>query len=537
MPRDELTSTYNTPLTPVTFLARSAAVFPDKVAVIHGERQLTYRELEGRAHRLANALKAAGLEPGEAVAYLSPNTPAMLEAHFGVPLAGGVLVPINFRLHPQEIAYILDHSQSRFLFVDRELTGLVAPIADEIDTVRDIVVIEDGFAGPALLDSTDYGRFLEQASAAPIALDLADDQATYSINYTSGTTGKPKGVMYTHKGAHLHALGEVMEMGLSPYSTYLWTLPMFHCNGWGFPWAVTAAGGTHVCLRKVDPPLVFNLIERHQVTHLCGAPTVLIMLASHEATRARRFPKGLRIVTAGAPPSPAIIQTMEEKGAAITHVYGLTETYGPHTVCAWNPAWDRLDFAERARLKARQGVPYTTFGELRIVDEHLTDVARDAATLGQVVMRGNNIMKGYFKDAKTTAEAFRGGWFHSGDLGVWHEDGYVELRDRKKDIIISGGENISSIEVENTLYQHSAVLEAAVVGAPDPKWGEVPIAFVDARAGMSVSEAELIAFCRERIAAFKCPKRIAFGPLPKTATGKIKKFELRARAREGGGAA
>jgi len=521
--------TYNSPLTPLTLLARTAAVFPDKTAVVHGDRRFTYRELEERVHRLASALRASGLKPGETVSVLSPNTPIMLEAHFAVPLAGGVLGAINFRLSPQEIAYILDHSESRFLLVDRELTGLVVPILDGLATVREVVVIEDGVPGPEIA-ATPYDDFLARATDARVEAALEDDQTTYSLNYTSGTTGKPKGVMYTHRGAHIHALGEVMEMGLNPYSVYLWTLPMFHCNGWGFPWAVTAAGGTHVCLRKVDPPLVFDLIEREKVTHLCGAPTVLTMLATHEATRDRRFPHPLRIVTAAAPPAPRIIEAMEEKGATIVHVYGLTETYGPHTVCAWNPAWDGLGFAERARLKARQGVPYAVFGEVRVVDDGMADVPRDGRTLGQVVMRGNNIMKGYFKDPEATAAAFRGGWFHSGDLGVMHPDGYIELKDRKKDIIISGGENISSIEVENTLYRHPAVMEVAVVAAPDQKWGEVPVAFVDVKPGAAVGEAELIAFCRERIAGFKCPKRIVFGPLPKTATGKIKKFELRAAA-------
>ncbi|WP_119459255.1 long-chain-fatty-acid--CoA ligase [Rhodospirillaceae bacterium SYSU D60014] len=530
--------TYNSPLTPLTLLARSAAAFPDKTAVVHGTRRYSYRDFEDRVHRLASALRAAGLQPGETVSFLSPNTPEMLEAHFAVPLAGGVLGAINFRLGPQEIAYILNHSESRFLFVDREFAGLIAPIAGSLETVQRVVAIDDdgplgaleGVPGPDIKLMA-YEDFLAGATEARVELPLDDDDKTYSLNYTSGTTGKPKGVMYTHKGAHIHALGEIMEMGLNPYSTYLWTLPMFHCNGWGFPWAVTAAGGTHVCLRKVEPSTVLELIEREKVTHLCGAPTVLIMLASDPATRDRKFPHPLRIVTAGAPPSPRIIQTMEEKGATIIHVYGLTETYGPHTICAWNPGWDALDFAERVRLKARQGISYSVFGETRVVDADMLDVPRDGTTLGQVVMRGNNIMKGYFKDPEATAEAFRGGWFHSGDLAVMHPDGYIELKDRKKDIIISGGENISSIEVENALYQHPAVLEVAVVAAPDEKWGEVPVAFVDCKPGLAPTEGDLIGFCRERIARFKCPKRVVFGPLPKTATGKVRKFELRAAVR------
>jgi fatty-acyl-CoA synthase len=517
-------------LTPVTFLAQSAATFPDKVAVVHGDQRTGYRALEERVQRLASALLASGLQRGQTVSFLCPNVPAMLEAHFAVPLAGGVLGALNFRLSPPELAYIIEHSETRFLFVEREFAGLIAPIAGQLSAVREIILIDDGVAGAALR-ATPLEVFLQRASGDRVELQLEEDTATYSINYTSGTTGRPKGVMYTHRGAHIHAVGEVMEMGLDSRSVYLWTLPMFHCNGWGFPWAVTAARGTHVCLRKVDPAIIFELIARERVTHFCGAPTVLIMLATHAEAHGLKFPHPVRIITAAAPPSPRIIQTMEEMGATVTHVYGLTETYGPHTVCAWNPAWDSLDFAERARLKSRQGVPYPVFGAVRVVDEQMNDVPRDGATLGEVVMRGNNVMQGYFKDPEATAQAFRGGWFHSGDLGVWHGDGYIELRDRAKDIIISGGENISSIEVENCLYQHPAVLECAVVGEPDEKWGEVPVAFVDLRPGTSANEAELIAFCRERIARFKCPKRISFGPLPKTATGKTKKYELRAKAR------
>jgi fatty-acyl-CoA synthase len=520
-------------LTPLTFLAHSAATFPDRTAVVHGQRRWTYRELDGFVQRLAGALKASGLKAGETVSFLCPNIPEMLAAHFAVPLAGGVLGALNFRLSPAEIAYILEHSETRVLFVERELAGLIAPIAAGLKTVREIILIDDGVPGPPLA-ATPLEDFLARATGERIELALEDDLTSYSVNYTSGTTGRPKGVLYTHRGAHIHAVGEVMQMGLAATSAYLWTLPMFHCNGWGFPWAVTAAAGTHVCLRKVEPAAVFDLIAREKVTHFCGAPTVLIMLATHAAERGLKFPHPVRIITAAAPPSPRIIQTMEEMGATVTHVYGLTETYGPHTVCAWNPDWDGLEFTERVRLKSRQGVTYPVFGEVRVVDEAMGDVPRDGATLGEVVMRGNNVMKGYFKDREATAQAFRGGWFHSGDLGVMHPDGYIELRDRAKDIIISGGENISSIEVENCLYQHPAVLEAAVVGRPHEKWGEVPVAFVDLKPGQSVSEAELIAFCRERIARFKCPRHIQFGPLPKTATGKTKKYELRTQARNAG---
>ncbi|MBX6323500.1 MAG: AMP-binding protein, partial [Rhodospirillaceae bacterium] len=481
-------------------------------------------------------LRTSGLEAGHTVSFLCPNIPEMLAAHFAVPLAGGVLGALNFRLGTGEIAYILEHSETRLLFVERELAGLVAPLVGKLPLLREMVLIDDGVPGPPLA-ATSLEDFLARAPGGRVELDLEDDETSYSINYTSGTTGRPKGVLYTHRGAHIHAVGEVMQMGLTPSSAYLWTLPMFHCNGWGFPWAVTAAAGRHVCLRKVDAAAVFDLVAREGVTHFCGAPTVLVMLATHAAQHGLRFPHPVKIVTAAAPPSPRIIQTMEEMGATVIHVYGLTETYGPHTVCAWNPDWDSLDFGERARLKARQGVPYPVFGEVRVVDEAMRDVPRDGATLGEVVMRGNNIMKGYFKDPEATAQAFRGGWFHSGDLGVWHPDGYIELRDRKKDIIISGGENISSIEVENCLYQHPAVLEAAVVGRPDEKWGEVPVAFVDLKPGAAASEAELIAFCRERIAHFKCPKQVLFGPLPKTPPGKTRTWPRGAGAREAAPAA
>jgi fatty-acyl-CoA synthase len=463
------------------------------------------------------------------VAFLCPNIPPLLEAHFGVPLAGGVLVAINTRLSAAEIRYILNHSEARLLFVDTELAPLIAPIRDELESVQVMVNIIDEQAGALgeRLPGADYESFLAGGAADPLPFWVEDENETISINYTSGTTGQPKGVMYTHRGAYLNALGEAVELGMNSDSVYLWTLPMFHCNGWCFTWGVTAVGGTHVCLRKFDPGKAISLIMAEGVTHFCGAPTVLIMLINDPAIHTLKLRRPLRIAMAAAPPSPTIIQRVEELGAEISHLYGLTETYGPHTICEWQAPWNELPVEQRARLKARQGVAYIHAAELRVVDEHMNDVPADAATMGEVVMRGNNVMKGYFKRPDATAEAFRGGWFHSGDVGVMHPDGYIELRDRAKDIIISGGENISTIEVEQTLYKHPAVLEVAVIAIPHDKWGEVPKAFITLKADAAASEQELIDFCRERLAHFKCPKVIEFGPLPKTSTGKIQKFKLR----------
>jgi fatty-acyl-CoA synthase len=496
-----------TELTPLSFLERTAAVFPDRIGVIDGERRLTWAELRDRAHKLAGALQARGIRPGERVAFLAFNTTELLEAHYGVPLAGAVLVAINTRLARDEVLGILEHSGARLTVVDPELEHLVD--------------------GERIVLGDEYERLLATASE-PEPVDLGEDD-TISINYTSGTTGRPKGVMYTHRGAYLNALAEALHTGLSSSSVYLWTLPMFHCNGWCFTWAVTAMGGTHLCLRQVGPPHVWRLLAEEGVTHLCGAPTVLVMLGADPAAHPLERP--VHVTTAAAPPPPAVLERTEALGFRITHVYGLTETYGPITICEWNPDWDGLDVHERARLKARQGVNYVTADEIRVVDADLRDVPRDGETMGEVVMRGNNVMKGYFADEAATAEAFCGGWFHSGDLGVMHADGYVELRDRAKDIIISGGENISTIEVERALVAHPDVLEAAVVAVPSEKWGERPKAFVVLRPGATVSADELRGFVRESLAGFKVPDEIEFGELPKTSTGKVKKFELRARAR------
>jgi fatty-acyl-CoA synthase len=500
-------------LTPVSFLERSAAAFPERLAVVDGGRRLTWRELRERVRRLAVALQESGIEKDDRVAFLAPNRTELLEAHFGVPAAGGVLVAINTRLTSDEIAYILDHSGARILVVDRFLAHLV----DGAPVERVLVCGEGG----------EYEAFLASASSGEPEDRLDSEDDTISINYTSGTTGRPKGVVYTYRGAYLNALAEAVHARLDSRSVYLWTLPMFHCNGWCFTWAVTAVGATHVCLRKLDPPLVWRLIGDEGVTHLNGAPTVLVMLTSD--TAAYKLERPVLVTTAGAPPPPAVIERTEALGFEINHLYGLTETYGPITICEWNPAWDGLRVEERARLKARQGLQMLTADPVRVVDGEMRDVPADGETMGEVVMRGNNVMKGYFNDEQATAEAFRGGWFHSGDLGVMHPDGYVELRDRAKDIIISGGENISTIEVESALVRHPDVLEAAVVAIPDEKWGERPKAFVTLRVGVALSAEELIAFSRETLPGFKAPSEIEFGELPKTSTGKVKKYELRQR--------
>ena len=514
---------YRTELTPLAFLRRSAYVWPDKVAVVHGERRYTYRRLEERANRLASGLRAAGLGKLDRVAIIAPNTPAMLEAHFGVPAAGLALVPINVRLSSDEIGYILKHSGATVLFVDHEFEPLVGPL--DLTGVRVVRIDDTGAAGDP------YEDFLAAHSPEPCEPWLEDELETISINYTSGTTGRPKGVMIHHRGAYLNAIGETIETGMTFDATYLWTLPMFHCNGWCFTWGVTALGGTHVCLRRVEPGRVWELIDREGVTHYCGAPTVQIGIVNDP--KAHPLTRPVTAAVAGAPPSPTLLARMKELGFRPVHVYGLTETYGPHTVCAWNAEWDRRPAGEQAQLAARQGQGYVVADLVRVVDEHMRDVPMDGETLGEVVMRGNNVMKGYFEQPDATAEAFRGGWFHSGDIAVWHPDGYIELRDRKKDIIISGGENISTIEVEQCVSRHPAVMECAVVAVPDDKWGERPKAFVTLKPGARATETEIIEFCRQHIAHFKAPAAIEFGELPKTSTGKVQKFVLREREWKG----
>jgi len=508
---------YRSELTPITFLRRSAYVFPEKIAVVHGTRRFTYRAFEERVNRLASGLLGAGLQKHDRVAFLSPNTPALLEAHYAVPAAGGILVAINTRLSAPEIAYILENAGARFLFVDEALYPQIASLdLSAIEVIR----IEDS-GTPA----DPYEVFLANGSPEPIPSQLDDEEEPISMNYTSGTTGRPKGVLYTHRGTYLNALGEVIETGLNSATVYLWTLPMFHCNGWCFTWAVTAVGGTHVCLRKIDPKHIWDLLHKEGVSHFNGAPTVQIMLVN--SPKAKRLDRPVTVTIAGAPPAPTLLDQLQALNLRPIHVYGLTETYGPITVCAWNAVWEDLPIPEQARLRARQGQGYVTAELVRVVDEHNQNVPRDGQTLGEVVMRGNNVMKGYFEDPEATKETFRGGWFHSGDLAVWHVDGYIELRDRKKDIIISGGENISTIEVEQAILKHPAILECAVVAMPDEKWGERPKAFVTLKAGQMATEEELIAFCREHLAHFKCPAAVAFGKLPKTSTGKVQKYVLR----------
>ena len=513
--------------TPVNFLLRSAHVYPEKTAVVYNDKRYTYREFYERVNRLASALKKIGVGKGDKVAFICPNTPPLLEAHYAVPLIGAALVSVNIRLSSNEIGYILDHSDSKVAFVDNEFAGLVKPAINDLDKVGTYVNICD-LSPECPLPGTDYEAFLMTGEPSPVENMVDDERDVITINYTSGTTGLPKGVMYHHRGAYLNALGDALEGEMALNSVYLWTLPMFHCNGWCFTWGVTAVAGTHVCLRKVVPDEIFRLIEKENVSHMCGAPIVLIAMANHAGAKTVQLKRPLKVTTGGAPPSPTIIEQMEAMGAEVTHVYGLTEVYGPTTLCAWNPEWDSLPSAERARLRARQGVASIVSKNLGVVDpQTMKPVPRDGKTIGEIVMRGNIVMLGYYKDPEATEKAFSGGWFHSGDLAVIHPDNYIQIMDRQKDIIISGGENISSVEVENALYKHPDVLEVAVVSTPDPKWGEVPKAFITLKAGRSVSEADLIEFCKQNMARFKAPKSIEFMDLPKTATGKIQKYVLR----------
>jgi fatty-acyl-CoA synthase len=534
-------------LTPLAFLERAALAFGSRTAVVEGDRRLDYRAFRQRAYRLAAALRASGVARGDRVAVLAPNGLLALVAHYGVPLAGAVLVALNTRLAPAEIAYILGHSGARVLLVDAGLWPPLAPALGDCPGVERVVVAgrPAGAAAAAGRGASSarsggpvcetYGRFLRRgspaAAGAPWPGPPSEDDPL-CINYTSGTTGTPKGVVYTHRGAYLNALSVAFELRLGPESVYLWTLPMFHCNGWCLTWGVTAAGGAHVTLRKVDPARVWAQIGRERVTHFCAAPTVLIDLANHPSARPQpRAGPPVTVATGGAPPAPTTIAQMNALGVRVIHLYGLTEVYGPSHVCSWWPEWDDLPAAEQARRTARQGVPHVGLGGARVVDDTLRDVPPDGRTMGQVVIRGNTVMAGYYRDGAATADAFRGGWFRTGDLGVVHPDGYVELRDRAKDVIISGGENVSTIEVEQVLARHPAVLEVAVVGIPDPRWGEVPKAFVALKPGAAVAPEELVEFCRRYLARYKAPRAIEFGALPKTSTGKIQKFALRARGR------
>ncbi|MBB4934624.1 fatty-acyl-CoA synthase [Lipingzhangella halophila] len=505
-------------LTPVTFLERAAAVFGDRPAVVDGELQYSYRAFWERAQRMAGMLAANGVRPGDRVAVLAPNTHVLLEAHYGVPLAGAVLVALNTRLAAAEVSYIVAHSGARLIIVDSEYRPLLEQALESTDTE------------PAVIDSGEYEAAVD--AAPPHRVAVTDERSLLSINYTSGTTGRPKGVMYHHRGAYLQAMAMAYHAKLDTSSRYLWTLPMFHTNGWCFPWAVTAAGGVHHCLRAISAEAMWQAIRHDGVTHFCAAPTVLTMLANDDAATAPEQP--VRVFTGGAPPWPALLERMAELGIDIRHLYGLTETFGPAVVCEWQPEWDSLPAGQRARITARQGIGNIAAEPVRVVDSTGKDVPADGSTSGELLLRGNNVMLGYYRDEEATAAATFEGWFRTGDLGVRHPDGYVELRDRIKDVIISGGENIASVEVENALTEHPAVLEAGVVGARHPKWGEVPVAFVALRSGATAGERELIDFVRGRIAPFKAPHRVHFDELPKTSTGKLQKNVLRERVEEPG---
>jgi len=521
------------PLSPLSFLARSAAVYPDRVAVIHGGRRYTWAQFHARACRLASALKAQGVGRGDTVAVIAANTPEMIEAHFGVPMAGAVLCTINTRLDAQAIAFILGHCEARVLITDTEYSATVADALALLDELPLVIDIDDAEGpGGERLGVRDYEAFIASGSPDFEGEDPADEWQAIALNYTSGTTGNPKGVVYHHRGAYLAALSNMIDWEMPRHSVFLWTLPMFHCNGWCFAWTLAANAGTHVCLRRFEPRQVLAMIREHRVTHYCGAPVVHAMLAYAPQEWKAGIAHRVHGLIGGAPPQVPVIEAMQRMGFEITQIYGLTEVYGPAAVCAEPPEWRALDVAALAAKKSRQGVRYTAQEGMAVLDpDTLAPVPRDGRTIGEVMFRGNMTMKGYLKNPQATAEAFAGGWFRSGDLAVVHPDGYVQIKDRAKDVIISGGENINSVEVEEVLYRHPAVRAAAVVAKPHPKWGETPCAFVELTPGAAVGEAELIAHCRANLAHYKAPTRIVVGELQKTATGKIQKFALRERAR------
>jgi len=523
------------PLTPITFLARAAAVFPKRIAIVHGALRRTYEEFYARSRRLASALELAGIKRGDTVSVMLANTPAMLEAHYGVPMMGAVLNTLNTRLDAAILAFTLDHAESKALIVDREFSQLMRQALAQ-SKVKPLIIDYDDpvFSGVGeALGGEDYENFLLRGDPNYVWFPPQDEWEAISLNYTSGTTGDPKGVVYHHRGAYLLAIGNVLtgEMGRAP--VYLWTLPMFHCNGWCFPWSLSVAAGTHVCLRQVRAGLMYQLMREHGVTHLCGAPIVMSTLLGAAESEKQELQSPVRFFTAAAPPPQAVLAAMKAAGFEVTHLYGLTETYGPAAVNEWQDDWNDLDSAQQAQMKARQGVRYQVLEELSVIDpEIMQPVPRDGETMGEVMFRGNIVMKGYLKNPQASDKAFYGGWFHSGDLGVMHPDGYIQLKDRSKDIIISGGENISSIEVEDALFKHPKISAAAVVAAPDVKWGETPCAFVELHDGMEATAEEIIAWTRGQLASFKCPRHVIFCSLPKTSTGKVQKYLLRERARE-----
>ena len=522
-----------TPLTPLSFIERTARVFPDHTAVVHGETQRSWTETYQRCIKLASALNRRGINKGDTVAMMLPNVPASLEAHFGVPMCGAVLNALNIRLDAKTIAFILDHGEAEVLLTDKEFAPVINEALSLCKAKPLVIDVDDALAPDGeLLGEIEYEAFLAEGNTGYDWQYPENEWDAISLNYTSGTTGNPKGVVYHHRGAALNSLGNITAWAMPQRPKYLWTLPMFHCNGWCFPWTVTALAGTHICLRRTEPGPIYQSIIDHQVTHMCGAPIVMGMLVNASSQEQKTLPHSVKILTAGAAPPSAILEQIETLGFDVTHAYGLTECYGPGVVSEWHPEWDELPTAEKSAKKARQGVPYLVMQDLTVMDpETMQKTPADAQTMGEVFMRGNNLMKGYLKNETATEKAFLGGWFHTGDLGVMHPDGYIELKDRSKDIIISGGENISTIEVEGVLYQHPAVAEAAVVAKPDEKWGETPCAFVALKEEAESSEEELIQFCRDNLAHFKCPKKIVFTELPKTSTGKIQKFILREQAK------
>ena len=524
------------PLSPISFLGWAAGVYPEKTAVIHGELRRTWGQFQDRCNRLASALQKRGIGIGDTVAVMSPNAPAMLEAHYGIPMAGAVLNALNFRLDAATLAFILDHGEAKVLITDREFSPVVKDALEILDRPLIVIDVDDPLAkGGDLIGEMDYETFLTEGDADFIWNPPEDEWQAITLNYTSGTTGNPKGVVYHHRGAFLNAMSNAMVFGLNHRAVYLWTLPMFHCNGWTYTWAVTAVGGTHVCLRETDPAKIYPAIADHRVTHMCGAPIVLNMLVHAPDNVKVAFDQTVEVATGGAAPPSAVIAGMERLGFRVTHLYGLTESYGPSTYCAWQDDWADLDLDAKAEKMSRQGVRSPTLFDQDVIDpETMQPVPADGKTMGELMLAGNTVMKGYLKNPQASDLAFAGGWFHTGDLGVMHPDGYVEIKDRSKDVIISGGENISSLEIEECLYKHALVMEAAVIAAPHEKWGETPVAFITPKPGSedAISEADIIGWCRDNIAHYKSPTKVIFGPLPKTSTGKIQKYVLRERVQE-----
>jgi fatty-acyl-CoA synthase len=519
-------------LSPLAFIERTAEVYPDRLAVVHGGLRRSWAEVFTRCRQLASALQRHGIGKGDTVAVMLPNTPPMVEAHFGIPVLGAVLNALNTRLDPETIAFMLDHGEAKVVIVDPEFAGVMKKALALRQSSAPLLVIDVDdalYTGPVeRIGSLRYDDFLASGDAG-FAWRLPDDEwDAIALNYTSGTTGNPKGVVYHHRGAALNAVSNILEWDMPKHAVYLWTLPMFHCNGWCFPWTVAARAGVNVCLRRVEPQAIFDAIRQHGVTHYCGAPIVHGLLVNSPASMKQGLPRGVKAMVAGAAPPASMIEGMEALGFDLTHVYGLTEVYGPATVCAAQDGWEKLDIGERARLNARQGVRYHLERDVRVLDaQTLQPVPQDGETMGEIMFRGNIAMKGYLKNPKATEEAFAGGWFHSGDLAVMYPDGYIKIKDRSKDVIISGGENISSIEVEDVLYRHPDVLAAAVVAKPDERWGETPCAFVELKAGAAATKEDIVAHCKKHLAGFKVPRAVVFGELPKTSTGKIQKFELR----------